>query len=185
MMLRLADLLKRIDVPSGLRCRPALADDDAFLRQVSDSVRAPSLIWSAAAAHVLDKLMRQQFEAQRRHYLQHYPGCEAWVIERFDGGDGQFEPAGQMWLHLDDEGLRLVDIAVLPAHRSRGIASACLRALTCRADQLGLNMHLHVLIDNPARHWYARLGFVVTDVPGLHQAMTRLAVDQETTHEQA
>jgi ribosomal protein S18 acetylase RimI-like enzyme len=74
---------------------------------------------------------------------------------------------------------------VLPTHRQQGVASGCLQALLQLADAHGLAMHLHVLSDNPVRAWYARLGFVVTGIQGLHQAMTRSALHPESSYEQA
>jgi ribosomal protein S18 acetylase RimI-like enzyme len=173
------DLQALSALPMGVRCRPAEVADMGFLRQAYASTRAQDLALLGVDPAVLETLVSMQFDAQRRHYVQHYPGCMPWVIEQHG------QALGQMWLHLDDDGLRLMDIAVLPAHRRQGLASSCVQALLRLADQHAWPVHLHVLADNPIRHWYARLGFVVTDESGLHQAMTRQAIEQETRYEQA
>lgn len=169
----------------GVRCRPVQASDMGFLREAYARARAQDLALLAVDAATLDALLQMQFDAQRRHYSQAYPGCTAWVIERGQLCQPGVQPVGQMWLHLDEQGLRLMDISVLPSHRLQGIAAICVQALLHIADAMRWPVHLHVLADNPIRHWYARLGFVTTGHTGLHQAMTRPAVDQENRYEQA
>jgi ribosomal protein S18 acetylase RimI-like enzyme len=166
-------------LPLGVRCRPAAAPDMGFLRELHACTRAQDLALLDVTPAVLDTLLNMQFEAQQRHHLQLHPGSMPWVIERHGQG------LGQMRLHLDDDGVHLMDIAVSPAQRRQGLASACLQALLQLADRHAWPVHLHVLADNPIRHWYARLGFVLTAEAGLHQAMTRQAVEQETRYEKA
>jgi len=177
-MAPLAELQSRLDGPAGLRCRPVDAGDEPFLLQLHASTQAPDLASAGLDPAMLSGLVHMQFEAQRRHYRQHYPGCEAWLIERAG-------PVGQLWLQLGKPGLCLMDITVLPAHRRQGVATACLAALTRWADEHGRHVHLHVAVDNPVRAWYERLGFVITGTHGLHQAMTRFSVNRETLYEQA
>jgi ribosomal protein S18 acetylase RimI-like enzyme len=166
-------------LPRGVRCRPADAADTGFLRDLHAHTRALDLALLDVAPTLLATLLTMQFDAQGRHHRQQHPGCMPWVIERHG------QALGQMWLHLDDHGLHLMDIAVLPAHQGQGLASTCVQALLQLADHHAWPVHLHVLADNPIRHWYARLGFAVTAEAGLHQAMTRPAVEQETRYEQA
>lgn len=173
------DLPSLAALPMGVRCRPAQASDAGFLRQLYAATRAQDLALLHISPAMLDGLIDMQFDAQRRHYTQSYPGCMPWVIEQ----DAQ--PVGQLWLHLKANGLRLLDISVLPTHRRQGIGSICIGALLALADRHGWRMHLHVLTDNPVRQWYARLGFAATHITGLHLAMTRPAVNLETRYEQA
>ena len=73
---------------------------------------------------------------------------------------------------------------MLPAYQGRGGARTALLTLLSLADAHGVAVHLHVLQDNPVRHWYARLGFETTSMSGLYQAMTRIPTVQEYPHEQ-
>lgn len=167
----------------GLHCRPACAADQAFLREAFAQTRGqdlPSaLAQQGADPALLASLLAMQFDAQRQHFARQHPGSMPWVIERHD------QAVGQMWLHGGAEGLRLLDIAVLPAHRRQGVGAQCLQYLLRIADHHAWPVHLHVAMDNPVRHWYARLGFVLTDASGLHQAMTRPAIQLESRYEQA
>lgn len=167
----------------GVRCWPAdtgdKADDMGFLRDAHASTRAQDLALLSVDPAMLQALVQMQFEAQRQHYVHHYPGSMPWVIAH------QGRPVGHMWLHHDDHGLRLMDIAVLPAHRGLGVAGVCMRALMAVAQEQGCPVHLHVRADNPIRHWYARLGFATTGTSGLHLAMTFSHAVEDPRYEQA
>jgi GNAT superfamily N-acetyltransferase len=169
----------------GVRCRPAQASDESLLREVFASTRAQDLALLGMEPVVLSTLVQMQFEAQRHHYTRAHAGCMAWVVERAAAGSSAPQALGHMWLHLDASGLRLMDIAVLPAQRGQGIAAICVQALLHLADAHGWPVHLHVLADDAIRHWYARLGFVTTAHVGQHQAMTRPVIDPESRYEQA
>ena len=160
------------------QCVPASAGDQAFLRDVFASTRRIELDLLGPDTGVREVFIRTQMLAQRRSVELHYPTAIELIL-RHHG-----QPAGRLWLHEDADGLRVVDITVLPAFQRMGGASAGLQALLQLADADGVATHLHVLQDNPIRHWYARLGFETTTVSGLHQAMTRIPTVQEYEHEQ-
>ncbi len=69
-------------------------------------------------------------------------------------------PVGRLYLaRLTDE-IRIVDIAIMPEHRGRGIASRLLSPdVIAEAEAAGLPVRLHVEHWNRARHLYERLGF--------------------------
>jgi ribosomal protein S18 acetylase RimI-like enzyme/2'-5' RNA ligase len=52
-------------------------------------------------------------------------------------------------------------LSLLPEYQGRGIGSELIRELQSRARQLRLPLRLRVFPVNPARHLYARLGFLV------------------------
>ena len=94
-----------------------------------------------------------QFEAQDRHYRAHYDGAEFLVIE------AEATAIGRLYLHHGSAGLRIMDIALLPDWRGKGIGTALLRQLLVQAHSAGQAVSIHVEQFNPARHLYARLGF--------------------------
>jgi ribosomal protein S18 acetylase RimI-like enzyme len=180
MPLRTSKLSLRL--PSALKgawqCVPASAGDQDFLREVFASTKSIELQLLGPHADTRDAFIASQMQAQRRSIALHYPTAMELIL-RHHG-----QPAGRLWLHEDPAGLRLVDITVLPAFQRMGGASACLQALLRLADADGMPTHLHVLQDNPVRHWYARLGFDITAASGLYQAMTRIPTIEEHQHEQ-
>jgi GNAT superfamily N-acetyltransferase len=97
-----------------------------------------------------------QFNAQDVHY-RGYPKAEFFVIE----ADG--EPIGRLYVNREPAVLGVMDIALLPEWRGRGIGSQLLNDLLAEARAAGSVVSLHVERHNPARRLYARLGFVQVD----------------------
>ena len=69
------------------------------------------------------------------------------------------EPAGRLYVARWKKELRIVDIALLPEHRGRGIGAELLRELLEEADAAGKPVTIHVERENPAMGLYQRLGF--------------------------
>jgi ribosomal protein S18 acetylase RimI-like enzyme len=133
--------------------RPADADDDALLRRVYASVRADELAQVEWSDEVKDVFLRHQFDAQDAHYREHYVGASFDVIER----DG--EPVGRLYVARWAEEIRIMDIALLPEHRGRGVGTQLLRDLLAEGAASGKRVSIHVERENPALRLYERLGF--------------------------
>jgi ribosomal protein S18 acetylase RimI-like enzyme len=149
------------------RLRPVTGDDRQFLVDLYDSVREPELAhvpWDAAARRAF---IEHQFNAQDAHYRQHYPGASLDVIE-FDG-----EPAGRLYVHRGPRDIRIMDIALMPSFRGRGIGTGLLRVLIAEAEQTERKLSIHVEVNNPARLLYERLGFRVAGEHGVYVLMER------------
>jgi predicted GNAT family acetyltransferase len=56
--------------------------------------------------------------------------------------------------------IRVVDIAIWPGHRGRGIGTLLLTRVFAEGDAAGKPVSIHVEVFNPARRLYDRLGFV-------------------------
>ena len=67
--------------------------------------------------------------------------------------------------------MRLVDIALLPEHRGRGIGGRLVSEVLERAASEGRRVSAHVAHDNPARRLYERLGFRVVSGEGVYLAL--------------
>ena len=94
-----------------------------------------------------------QFEAQDAYYRETYPQARFLVVI----ADG--DPVGRLYLaRLADE-IRLIDVALLPAHRARGIGRQLVTDIISEARRDALAVRLHVEPWNPARRMYERLGF--------------------------
>jgi ribosomal protein S18 acetylase RimI-like enzyme len=140
--------------------RPARDDDRGLLFEVYASTRTEELAavpWSDEQKRVF---LQQQFDAQDADYRSRRQDAQFFVIE-VDGA-----PAGRLYRSYLDEDppreLRIMDIALLPDFRGRGIGSSLLDDLMAEADAAGLVLSLHVEKWNPARRLYDRLGFVAT-----------------------
>jgi ribosomal protein S18 acetylase RimI-like enzyme len=145
--------------------RPVAEGDREFLVDLYGSVRAAELAhlpWNEAMRRAF---VEQQFAAQDAHYREHYPGATLDVIE-IDG-----EPAGRLYVHRGPSDIRIMDIALAPADRGRGIGSDLLRSLISEAEASGRTLSIHVEANNPARRLYERLGFGPAGEHGVYLLM--------------
>jgi len=86
-----------------------------------------------------------------------------------DGAD-----AGRLYVQRRADELLIVDIALLPQFRRRGIGSALIARLFEEADASKLVVRIHVEHNNPAQRLYLRLGFVFHDeADGMYRLMER------------
>jgi ribosomal protein S18 acetylase RimI-like enzyme len=146
-----------------IELRPATAADEAFLLAVYASTREEELAavpWDPATK---DAFLRMQFAAQDGHYRQQFPGATYDVVT-VDG-----EPAGRLYVDRGDTEIRIVDIALLPEHRGRGLGTALLAPIL----EEGKTVSIHVERGNPARRLYARLGFVEVEEQGVYLLLER------------
>lgn len=162
------------------RLRPALPADEAWQLAIYASTRADELKLTGWPASQCAAFVRQQHQAQQQHYAQHFPHSACHLILVGDG-----EVAGRLWLDERSDRLHILDIALLPAWRGRGLGTRCLRALAGQAAAQGRGLSIQVEIHNPARRLYERLGFVADGEPqGLHQAMHRPATARQPQPEE-
>jgi ribosomal protein S18 acetylase RimI-like enzyme len=151
--------------PPPVTLRPVEAGDEEFLYGVYASTRTEELApvpWTEAQK---EAFLRMQFRAQSVDYRSNYPDAEFLVI-LVDGA-----PAGRLYVHRRDDELRIVDIALLPAHRGAGIGGALLRRLLDEAAAAGKPVRIHVERFNPALRLYERLGFRSTGDDGVYFLM--------------
>jgi ribosomal protein S18 acetylase RimI-like enzyme len=140
----------------AIELRPCDSQDDGFLFALFMSVKEEdfaALNWSPAQ---LEPLLRMQFTAQSQSYAADYPRA-AHELVCFNG-----QPVGRLITDNTAEAMLLVDIALTPEVRGRGIGAELIRGLQaqCAADRKPLR--LHVANTNRAVRLYERLGFVVT-----------------------
>lgn len=132
--------------------RPAEEGDRAFMLRVYAGTREPELEAAGMPREQWAPFVEHQFEAQSRHY-ETYEDTSFEVV-LVDG-----EPVGRLIVARWPEELRVVDVALLPEHRGRGIGGVLLRELIEEAEERGVKVSVHVERFNPAQRLYARLGF--------------------------
>jgi ribosomal protein S18 acetylase RimI-like enzyme len=150
-----------------LRLRPVADADRAFLVELYGSTREEELAHVAWDDGVKRAFVEHQFAAQDAHYRANYPGASLDVIE-VDG-----VAAGRLYVHRGPSDIRIMDIALAPAFRGRGIGTSLLRGLIDEADASRRKLSIHVEMNNPARSLYDRLGFEPAGEHGVYVLMER------------
>ena len=159
----------------GISYRPARPDDEDFCYAVYASTRADEMRLVPWTDDEIERFLRQQYEAQRTHYRRFLPNAEYLVIERSG------EAIGRLYLDRRPDELRIVDIALLPDHRGRGLGKAILSDLIDEAAAAGVPVRIHVERNNPALDLYRRLGFRELSDEGVYLFMERATAAGATT----
>jgi len=103
--------------------RPITKEDVPFLQQLYGSTRESELnqtTWSAAEKH---SFIEMQFNAQHRHYQEHFGNARFDLILK----DG--EPIGRLYVNRRPDEIRVIDIALMPELRGHGIGSRLMEQL--------------------------------------------------------
>jgi ribosomal protein S18 acetylase RimI-like enzyme len=140
----------------GFALRPESDADIPFLSRLYASVREDEFTRVPWSADQKQAFLTSQFQAQRLHYRTYFGECAFDVIEQ------RGEPAGRLYLDIRQTQLHIIDIALLPAWRGRGIGTAILKALQGAGRTSGKGVGIMVEKFNPALRLYRRLGF--TDI---------------------
>ena len=148
-----------------VRFRPIQEQDEEFLYGLYASTRVEELAHTQWNDAQKAEFLRMQFQAQHRHYLSHFAGAEFLIVLRDD------QPIGRLYVERRPGEVRLIDIALLPDWRSRGLGGALMRDLMGDARNQGLPVRLHVEKFNPALRLYERLGFRPMEDLGVHLLM--------------
>lgn len=147
------------------KLRPADEGDREFLLALYASTREAELDRVAWEEGAREAFVEHQFSAQDHHYRTNYPGATLDVIE-VDG-----ERAGRLYVFRGSDDIRIMDIALMPAFRGRGIGTALLEELMAEAGSSGRSLSIHVEMQNPARSLYERLGFTPAGEHGVYVLM--------------
>ncbi|MBI1840906.1 MAG: GNAT family N-acetyltransferase [Verrucomicrobia bacterium] len=145
--------------------RPAQDADAEALFRVYASTRTEELAKVPWDDGRKDAFLRMQFEAQTRCYRSDYPGAVFDVILV------RGAIAGRLSVHRRAQEIRVMDIALLPEHRRRGIGGRILRGILQEAERDAKHVTIHVESFNPAQHLYERLGFQRVGSNGAHHLM--------------
>ncbi len=149
----------------GLVLRATTARDRDLLLEVYASTREDELAlvgWPPAQKRAF---VEAQFAAQDSYYREYYPGAS------FDLVLVAGRPAGRLYVDRWAEEIRIVDVALLPEHRERGIGSRLLASLMEEGAACGKGLTIHVETFSRARSLYERLGFVPVEDRGIYVLM--------------
>jgi ribosomal protein S18 acetylase RimI-like enzyme len=149
----------------ALRLRPATSADGAFLRALFATTRTDELALMNWDEKQKEAFIAMQFNAQNQQYAMSYPDADNRIILWDE------VPIGRLIVDRGKREFSLVDITLLPTHRSAGIGSYLIRDLLLEATAARKPVKLRVWHSNPARNLYQRMGFSATGEAGVYSEM--------------
>ena len=136
--------------------REAVEEDEPFLLGVYTSTRLEELALTNWDLPQREAFVRMQFEAQQRHYRQHYPKGEHLIVLLNES------PVGRLYIANLETEIRVIDITILPEHRRAGIGTPIIQELMDEAKAVGKPLSIYVESFNSSHRLFERLGFVKT-----------------------
>jgi ribosomal protein S18 acetylase RimI-like enzyme len=148
---------------SVLAVRPAGPQDEPFLYDLYFAVRGPEFAQAPISQAQRVALIEMQFRTQMGAYAAAYPNS-CYHIVLLDS-----RPIGRLWVARQDEAYHLVDIAIHPEVRSKGIGTALIQRLQADAQQAKLPIQSIVFRFNPGSlRFHRRLGFRMVREDPMH-----------------
>lgn len=154
-----------VGLGSSITLRPVQPEDEAFLFDLYASTRRDEMAAWGLDEVMLAQMLRMQYAGQQGTYRAQFPAADHHLILRHE------RPIGRLLVDRTDAEVLLVDVTLVPEARGSGLGTRLLRALQAEAAEKGLPLRLKVVLTNPARRLYQRLGFVGLDDDGVYEQM--------------
>ncbi len=140
----------------GITFRPARLEDPEdmnFLYRVFASTRMEELSVVDWTPEQLEDFLQMQFYAQHKYYQEHFTKAAYDLILLKE------HPIGRLYLDRRKGEMSIIDIALLPEHRGKGIGRALMEDILAEGQTTNRKVCIHVEKNNPALRLYNRLGF--------------------------
>ncbi len=105
-----------------------------------------------------DEFLHMQFNAQHSFYHEQFSSAQFDIIESTNESHNYIS-IGRLYVERRADEIRIIDIALLPEYRGKGIGGELMQSLMEEASGSNLSVTIHVEHNNPAMHLYQRLGF--------------------------
>lgn len=156
-----------------LYLRPALPQDEPFVHQLIRQVIYDQLLAHLWDPTYRDALLDLQVRAKENSYAFVHPQADHAVIMLDD------QAVGRLLIDRAGPFYHLVDISILPKHRSGGIGTRIILGVCMEAEMMRKNVRLYVSIANArAIELYRRLGFRVIEDLSANLLMEKTPADR-------
>ena len=145
--------------------RPVQDDDGEFLLRVYAGTREEELALAPWSREEKQQFVRMQFDLQQEHYRRYYVDARFEIVMLED------QPVGRLYTDRRADEIRVVDIALLPECRGRGMGGEIMNDVLAEAAEAGKPVRIHVRQNNRAVGLYRRLGFEKTGETGVYDLM--------------
>jgi ribosomal protein S18 acetylase RimI-like enzyme len=151
----------------AIELRDVTPEDEAFLREVYACTREAELAMVPWTPEQREAFLRFQFDAQHAHYHKQYPEASYQIILNHG------EAVGRLYVLRNADEIKILDITVLPKHRTSGIGSSLLGDLLAEADAACKPVLIWVEQTNPSQSLFKNLGFSKIQDDGYQDLMER------------
>ena len=150
----------------SISLRPATEADDPFLMNLYKTVRGPEFAQVPLLPEQLDSLLTSQYELRKAAYESTYPESLHSIVLSGEA------PIGQFWVDRSGGQILVVDIALMPEHRSTGIGARLMQDLIAEAQKTAVPLVCSVATNNPGSlRFHQRLGFEITSQDPMYYQM--------------
>lgn len=105
-----------------------------------------------------DDFLQMQFNAQHSYYHQQFSKAQFDIVE-LESQAVESLAVGRLYVDRRPDELRIIDIALTPEYRDKGIGRQLMQSLIDEASAANKSVNIHVEHNNPAIHLYHSLGF--------------------------
>ena len=145
--------------------RAPMPDDLPFFFELFRASHGQALTCLPLDHGAVESLLQMQFNSRERSFRSRFGDAGLRVVLAGD------RPIGRVWVARNSAEMRLVDIALLPEFRGKGIGAALIWHLTSEVHASQLPLRISVLRDNPAMRLYQRAGFRTVNDTGVYVEM--------------
>ena len=145
--------------------RPITDQDTEFLYTLYASTRAEEMAVLPWNEQEKQEFLRMQFEAQHKFYQEQFCNAEFNIISI------NKKDIGRLYIDRRKDEIRVIDIALLPEHRGKGLGAKIMQEVLDEAASANTWVRIHVEHNNPAMRLYERLGFRKIDDHGVYFLM--------------
>jgi ribosomal protein S18 acetylase RimI-like enzyme len=137
--------------------RLATPEDNEFLYQLYASTRIEEMDAAGFPQSEREAFCRMQFGFRQHHYGLHFARAQDHILQ------WQGVAVGRELVMRHADAFELIDIAMLPGYRGRGMGSYLLHGLILESEQKQFPIELYVDQHSRALAFYQRHGFVIVD----------------------
>ena len=150
---------------NSISLRTVTPEDHDFLLELYKSSRGDDLRGLGWEEDRLNEFLAMQYESYRNFLKNDHPDMQDQIV--LLAGDR----VGRFAVEQRPDEIRLVDVALLPAHRNRGTGTLLIQDLQQQAATAKRRLRLQVIRFNRAVGLFERLGFMRTSETGTHLQM--------------
>ena len=148
-----------------LSFRPEQERDRSFLRKLYGSTREGEMSMVPWTREQIEEFLDMQFDAQHKFYVDQFPNAQFSIVKQTN------RDVGRLYVDRRVDEIRIIDIALLPRFRGRGLGAALLEYIIDEARDKQLPVTIHVEKNNPAMSLYKRMGFSLVEDQGVYDLM--------------